>query len=266
MTRANPFGLPGIDARIQGETYEVHWGKDEQIIKGKGIISSAARDSGNTPTTTLRGGLVLARLTDSGKYVAYSATGANGAGSDRASAILEQGVNLLDYTGTAVDRLMPVLLGGPIRDSQCFGLDGHAKSALSRHFVFEDALNEAAAQNYGGLGPPNALKLFSVYASTNTVTLTAEMSGSIFLGNHSTNMIYTLPTLAAGLRYRVINLVDFTVTINGAAGTIVKKNNAAANSVAFVTAGELIGATIDIIANHDATKWLTYPAGGFTIT
>lgn len=267
MTRANPFGLPGIDAAVLGETYEVEWGKDEQRVIGKGIVSSAARDSGNSTTTTLRGGLVMARLTASGKLVAYSASGANGAGSDQPLGILFQGVNLLDYTGTASDRMMPLILSGRIRDGQCFGLDGHAKNALSnRGFIFEDNLNEAAAQAFGGLGPPNAIKLFSVYQATNTMVLTAAMSGSLIICNHSGAQTITLPTLAAGLRFRLFNAVDQDLTINGAAGTIQKFNNAAANSIAFTTAGQKIGAAVDIIANHDATKWLTFVSNGVTIS
>src|SRR5512137_1267458 len=65
------------------------------------LIASTARDAGNTPTTTLRKGLVLGRVTASGKYKEYDADAQDG--TEVARVILDDEVDLLDESGSAAD-------------------------------------------------------------------------------------------------------------------------------------------------------------------
>lgn len=64
-------------------------------------IDSSARDSGATPTTKLRAGLVLGKITASGKYKEYDNAASDG--SQTAVGILANDVLLIDAAGTAQD-------------------------------------------------------------------------------------------------------------------------------------------------------------------
>ena len=46
------------------------------------VLVSTTTDSGNNPTTTLRRGLTLGKITASGKYAAYSDSGSDGEDAD----------------------------------------------------------------------------------------------------------------------------------------------------------------------------------------
>ena len=258
MSRATPFGMPGIDAKLSGEAYDLIWGPRELTVFTRGRVSSAAADAGNTPTTALRGGLLMARRTDTGEFVAYSATGANGVGSDRPSAILAQGLNTLDGSGTAVDKMALMIVSGLIKTDAVVGLDVQARAGLRSNgfFLFDDELQESAAAKSGGLGAARARLLFSVYQATNTMVVTPAMNGALIICDHSGAQTITLPTLFKGAVYEFYNTVDQNLTINGATGTISKVNSAAANSIAYSTSSQKIGAHCRVQANADATKWL----------
>jgi hypothetical protein len=102
-------------------------------IKVAVTIASTAADSGGTPTTTLRKGLVLGKVTATGKYKQY----ANGAsdGTEVAAGILDDEVNLLDESGTARDSQATMLIHGFVTESKVFGIDANGKADLS-HVIF----------------------------------------------------------------------------------------------------------------------------------
>lgn len=100
----------------------------------------------------------------------------------------------------------------------------------------------------------------------------ANTDGSITIdATHSGKMIttrgaggattVTLPTVAAGftgVHFHVFNCVDQDLTLSAqTAGEIMFKNDLAANSVAFSTAGEKIGAAAFVMC--DGTSWLVMP-------
>lgn len=93
-------------------------------------VDAGARDSGNTPDTTLRKGLVLGKVTASGKYKEYDDGAADG--TEVAACILTDQVNLLDEEGTAVDSFATGMVHGVAEESKCQGLDANGKADLSQ--------------------------------------------------------------------------------------------------------------------------------------
>jgi len=102
-------------------------------IKVAVTIASTAADAGSTPTTTLRKGLVLGRVTATGKMKQYS----NGAsdGTEVAAGILDDEVNLLDDAGTARDSQATMLIHGFVSEAKLHGIDANGKADLS-HIIF----------------------------------------------------------------------------------------------------------------------------------
>lgn len=70
-------------------------------------------------------------------------------------------------------------------------------------------------------------------------------------------IIFTLPAITAGsegFRCWFYNVAGQNMTVQGTAGELVTFNDAGANSVAFSTSSELIGACV--MAVSDGTSWL----------
>jgi len=102
---------------------------DPHVIE-KGItIAAAARDSGNTHrTTTLRPGLVLGKITDSGKYAQYDPSAVDG--TEVAACILKDQVRVVDEDGNAVDASAIGVVHGRVDESALIGCDAAAKADL----------------------------------------------------------------------------------------------------------------------------------------
>ena len=105
---------------------------DHGILVGV-TIASTARDSGNTPTTTLRRGLVVGKITASGKYAQYSGAATNGTGT--AAGILVHEVDLLGPYASAQDATGLMLVHGYVKESVCIGLDEDGKADLKHILV-----------------------------------------------------------------------------------------------------------------------------------
>ena len=107
-------------------------GKRGTVISG--VMSSTARDDvhspANSPTTTLRKGLVCARLTASPyKFIQYHDAGADD-GRRTALGILMDTVNLLDGDATAQDAAVRLHVGGWYDEDKLYGLDANGKTEL----------------------------------------------------------------------------------------------------------------------------------------
>lgn len=88
---------------LTGETYtpNADWLLNPESCAIKGVpIDPAARDATNTPTTTLRSGLVMGIVTATKKWKEYDNT--DGDGTEVAAGILLAPVKLLDPFGNAV--------------------------------------------------------------------------------------------------------------------------------------------------------------------
>ncbi len=93
-------------------------------------IDSSARDSGNSPDTTLRKGLVLGKITASGKFAQYDSGAADG--TETAYGILADEGKVVDEDGNAVDTFATVMVHGKVDESKLIGIDAAAKADLDQ--------------------------------------------------------------------------------------------------------------------------------------
>jgi len=99
-------------------------------VKVAVTIDSTAADAGNTPTTTLRKGLVLGKVTATGKLKHYNNAASDG--TQTAAGILDDEVNLLDETGAARDSQATALIHGYVKESKLHGIDSAGKADLAQ--------------------------------------------------------------------------------------------------------------------------------------
>lgn len=249
MTRLGGFGTPGVGALVTTVEAELLWGGDQ----GKGIavyksivMDGTARDSGASPTTVLRPGLVLGKITATGQYKEYDPTATDG--SQVARAILPIELRMQDFNATNADRVVPALVAGCVKATPLNGLDVYARAHLQRQFLFDDDL----------LGNVNPFPI--VEAKTASYTVVAADNNKIFTTQGAMGAVtFTLPTIARGLRFRFFNEADQNMIVESVvADTMVVFNDDAADSIAFQTTSEKIGGSIEVVANADATKWLVF--------
>lgn len=253
MASSNGFsnGEPGWTGILSTVESNIFWGTDPtKLVQYDTVdIVSTTVDAGNTPTTLLRPGLVLGKVTSTGQYTAYSATATDG--SQQAVAVLSREINMLDpYTGAAANRVDSAIICGPVRASALIGLDNFARQQLGASgFLFDDVRT-------GGYGLP----FIRVVNKAVDYTVTAADNDTLFTASAAVN--FTLPTLAAGLNFSFYNLADSNMTVTAATSdTIITDGDAAADSVAFSTASHKIGGGVRFVANADASKWLTFFQG-----
>jgi len=244
-------GLPGMGPTVESSENSFLWGPNTWYLLKGIVVSSAAVDAGSTPTTDLRAGLVMGKVTSSGEYVAYSGTATDG--SEVAEGVLFSGVRTLSpLTGTAVDQLGQIVVGGAVKGGSLYGIDQLARAQMHGRFVFDDDL------------PGNTFGWKNVVAKTANYTVTASDKNTIFTNQGASGSVtFTLPTLAKGLKYRFFaEAAQNLIVASAVADTLVVFNDAAADSIAFQTASEIIGGGIEVIANADATKWLVFVSLG----
>lgn len=106
----------------------------------------------------------------------------------------------------------------------------------------------------------------SIEAKTANYTLTAADNGKIFTNRGAAGAVtFTLPapsTALEGVEYTFMAVVAAQNLIVAGAGAndIVAFNNAAAASVAFQTAAEIIGGAVTMVC--DGTSWLAFVSLG----
>jgi len=116
-------------------------------------------------------------------------------------------------------------------------------------------------------GVLTGLGQYPVTAKAASYTLLASDSGGTFTTTGATGAVtFTLPAVATskGFRYQFVNTVGQNMVVTAPAGTLVTFNNAAATSATFSTAGNLIGAGLEVLC--DGAKWLAFPTGANTLT
>lgn len=111
------FGVPGQAAAIYTAENEFLWGGDVTricvLMKGC-VIDGSARDAANSPTTVLRAGLLLGKVTASGKLVQWDDAAVDG--SQTVYGILPVELVMVDpISGADTDRMCPVIVSAPVK-------------------------------------------------------------------------------------------------------------------------------------------------------
>lgn len=254
-------GLPGFTAKR--ETVEANFTFQtffygDVVFDAAPVIASTAVDSGNTPTSILRPGLILGKLDSDGSWVQYSPTATDG--SQEARGVLVTEVNMTDYTtGSAAARMgLGIVIAGKAKESMLVNLDYAARNQLAaRGFILD-------GDNWGLSNCPRRRVM---KAADYTVLATDHLS--LFITKTGA-VTFTLPTIAVGLTFWFLNGVDANMTIASAEGdNVIVDNDLSADSVAFSTSSHKIGGYVKMEAIYvDSTlKWLpTYLNGVSTNT
>ncbi|WP_425616261.1 head decoration protein [Anatilimnocola sp. NA78] len=256
MSQFTTGNVPGFDVAIESDQAQVTWsgrhGQD-QIVTQRVMLASESVDGGNTPETTLRGGTVLALRDSDGQAVVYDPDANDG--SQIAVGVLEQHQDML-VNGVATDRFTQLIVHGLLREAELHNLDPRARQQLASRMLFDRK-------------PASTAPLLSprgVYRKSTNYTLTAADSGLMFLATGAA--VFTLPTKANGLAFRITQTADNDLTIGGSSD-LIHKGNAAASSVTFSTASQKIGSQVlveCVYTNGGTLKWLVTNLGGTTAT
>ena len=256
MSEFSSGHTPGFQSQVDSEESQVWWsGRNGQnlIATQKTTLDSATTDSGNTPTTTLRGGNLLAVDDTSGKAHVYDPDANNGR--QIAVGILEKHQDML-ADGVATDRFTQMLVHGLLKESELVGLDPRAKVQLAGRFVFDGDIRAGAG----------AMQPRGIYRKSADYTVTASDDGLLLIATAAVN--FTLPTKQNGLSFRFLQTADANLVVTGS-NDIVHKGDAAASTVTFSTASEKIGSHVLVECMYTAAStllWIVTNLGGTTAT
>lgn len=252
MFLTDSYGMaPGLTTARETYENEFRWGSQYQGVFANGLISGAARDTGNSPTYELRPGLLLGQIIASGKYTNYSATATDG--SEVAAAILIEGLRVQDFEGANQDKFYAVLVGGPVKADKVLNLDLMARQQMA-NFIFDDNFQMAGNHWYPWKRFQTKTANYSIVAADNmTMFDNVGASGTVVL---------TLPAIANGyffgLRAEAAQVLRFT-SFEGS-NMIGTSATQTSSSVAA------IGGVIYVYSNPAGTKWIVEQHGTQTIT
>lgn len=262
-------GFPGVTTTEYPEQAEFMQGRNEHLQLFKGRIASTTVDAQNDTTTVLRSGLIMGE-TSTGELAQYDPTLA--AGSPQASCLLYRDTSMMGVGNAVEDKFIGDIVGlGLIDPSQIVigssstrGIVGNAyefairKQLSAAGFVFEDQRQEVPLMSWK-------------YANTKTADYTLLDTDRDILWDNTGDvdaLEFTLPTTAKkDLAFYFYVTADQSVTITaGTADTMFAFNDLAADSIAFSTAGEKLGACLAVIG--DGAKWKTFnlSSGAHTLT
>lgn len=238
--------LPGISAvRETGEWQGIYRGDNGEALtlRQQIIIGSTSTDSGNSPTTTLRAGTVLAKKTSDSLFYPYSATATDG--TQNPEVVLPIQLSMLNPLGVAENKLVACLARANLLVSSLTSTSEQVLRALTlRGFKFDVPVGADAFDTFR-----------SVEVVTGDTTLTSADSGKLFVAT-TASVNFTLPTIAAGMCFEMVRQDDFAMIITGSAN-IIADGNAAANTLTFNTASHRIGARVRVraIQAGSVLKW-----------
>lgn len=248
--------IPGIQTALETVENTFYWDRFEHQIWSQGILDGAARDSGNTVTDVLRPGLLLGKITATGKLKQFDPTATDG--SERLHGILAWAQKMQQASANK-DRLTWIMIGGMVKPDKLL-LGGQASFGIAgltyEHYIRRQMFPRFWADDQHQGNPFGAW--YRVSAKTADYTVTEADNNTLFTNRGAAGaVIFTLPVTAKlGLRYGFYVAADQSVTVTaGTADTIVAFNDIAADSVAFSTASEKVGGMYEVIG--DGTGWLT---------
>ena len=263
------YGLPSVQTALETVENVFWWGRFEQEAFIGSVIDGAARDAGNSgDTTVLRPGLLLGKVTSSGKLKEWNPAGTDGT---------ENLYGILGYSqkmqrlGSNADRWLGwVYCWGFLKADRLlvpgqanFGLAGQTnehiiRKQLNSRFTFSDDL---AGNSFGGY--------HNVIAKTGDYSVTEADNDTLFTNTGAAGAVnFTLDAdghTKKGLRYGFYVTADQNVTItSGTADKMYTFNDAAADSVAFSTSSQKIGGYVEVYS--DGAGWIVIHSGANTLT
>lgn len=247
---------PGMGTLVETFESAYTFGTDVRYWNGA-TISANAVDAGNTPTSTLRMGLVMGKILATGLWTNYVAT--NTDGSEIAAGVLPFMLRMQDVlTETNTPKFFPIMISGGVHSASLLGLDNMARAQMSQQgFLFDD--------DFPGNG-------FFPWQRFQTKTANYQIVASDNLSNFNNlgaagEVDFTLPPILNGYSFGFVCMAAQILKVISNEGTnIVTFNNASATSVAYATGGSQIGGVFHVYSNPAATKWIVEQLGSNTLT
>ena len=234
----NDMMFPGLDSVLDTVQNQFWWGRESQQRFLPATIVSSALDAGNTVTTTLRGGLLLGRITTTGKLKQWNPTGTDG--SEVIVGLLPAPLTPVDG-GTVADRYTYVYVGGNLLSDRIL-IPGEAVEGIVGHALEFQIVNQLVGRGffldkhyqYGpAFGGSRFVYLTAAQITADAVTVTTAQHGRTFLMTGADgNTTFTLPAAQVGLTYHFYNNVaTYNIVIALASGTLSKAGDSAATAV-----------------------------------
>jgi hypothetical protein len=251
------FGVPGQGTAVFTEPNEIYWGGDQThiVVLQRGcIVSGAARDAGATPTTVLRTGLLMGKITASGKMAQWDPTATDGTA--ELEGVLPVELNVLDMsTGGNVDRYCSLTVNAPLKAS-ALRILGASLVGSAYEYAARRALHAAGCvldDDPQGVLVRGVMRTVTKAAN---YTVTAADTNTAFQAITGA-VTFTLPTINDGLVYEFLQTTDNNMIINGGSSSIIAVNSAAGSSVTFNTSSQKLGARARFraIRFNGALKW-----------
>lgn len=251
--------LPGIGSLTQNTESNIWWGREENLLHVQALIlDSTAVDAGNSPTTDLRQGLLLGKKVADGNLYQYDPDANDG--SEEVYAVLLRDISTLDANGTAEDKMIHALVGGPMR-AETLRVEGTlltssdheytVRRQMANRFVFNDDPTSKAMH----LGAAFSNKTETAAA----ITVAAADNGSRLVCSNAASTTVTLPAIHQGLVFEFLRTGDEEFIVTSAEGdNIIFGNDLSGDSITFTTAGQHIGALVRVEGIHvgGTLKWL----------
>lgn len=255
------WGTPGVGADRSVSESVILWGADQArngVLWQSAVISGAARDAGNTPTTVLRPGLILGKVTATGELEEWDADASDG--TENIWGVLDTELRAQDFDATDADRMFRVIVGrAPLKASSLL-VQGTALTSATDEYLARRQLTAAGCVfDDDPLGYKSGLnKRYDTVTGANDTLLASENGKTLFYSNAGAVAV-TLPTLVPGLEFTIVRVANEEIVVSSAAGDdMVVGNDLSADSITFTTAGEQIGAAIKVKSAYvgGTLKWI----------
>lgn len=261
MSDSYAYGaLPGMGTLRETDEKIIWWGREVHNLYVSNLkLDDEAIDAGNSPTSSLRAGLLLGRHTSSDNLYAWDPDAIDGR--EELAGVLLRDLSMLDADGVAEEKYGHVLLAGSLKASELL-VEGTALASstdeyLARRQMFGRFLmDDDQPMKPAWLGVPFSNKTI---ADAGTTVLTAADCGKRIIFSSASAVQGTLPTIENGLVYEFLRTANEEMAIVSAEGdNMIVGNDVSADSVTFTTAGEQIGAIVRVegILVGGTLKWL----------
>lgn len=257
------FGTPGMGALVETSEREIFWGGDDSQgarLYRSANIDGAARDAGNSPTTVLRPGLLLGKVTSTGFLKEWNPDASDG--TQYIAGTLRHELKATDFDANNADRWATVVLRAPLITSRLL-IEGTALTSSVDEYLARrqlDALGCVLDDDPAGYQAGKGDRYETVTGTSDTIT--GDQNGMTLIYSSASAVAVTLPTIKPGLQFDFVRSADeeLVVASAGSLDDIICGGDAAADSVTFTTAGQQIGACLRVRAVYVATtlKWLAH--------